>query len=1504
MFVFLVVMEMYVHVINYSHCIPIIAKMADLRLEAQGQARQSTPDKPTNGTSVVDAGGKLDNSVARDVENVRSVSSVMPCHRSDLPSVKEQLEVAKKRKTTQAEEYRKKKGFEYRQKMEKASDRKKELDKEEKERIDREARVEQSKRTAVLERKRQQEEEMMRRKREEYEKRQKQHEAAEERRKQQVTKTPTSKIVMHHSSPQPKRSYKAGPKTSAEVQRSPKLSKKQQSTLSFSASTTKSPSRSSPALSHAVKSSPSIVSRHPFVQEPSSSRTIHQDTVPTGVSTGAQKPPKLSKVPKSNMSFDTFAMTSTSQSHQTLSHASKSSPSIVSKSPFAQEQSPSLIVLQDTVATEVKRHSSPPSTHANQPQTSKGKKDSSISQLPSPSTSKSQKLKQESKKTPTANRSQEKVSQSSPSVGAKARIKKTLSHPKQQTSSPCRPRRDPHSKGILSDGKEAARDSINTRRAQHGSATGDVNEKKPTAPSGNVFTKKSPDWSKKKQNGSKNTSPNENGNTNGNDNEGLKGTASVKQLDKDIVEKERHEAEDELTAMKLEVETLGEPVVERVTEPVVESVVEKVTEAGERVVEPVMKPTVKQVVEPVGEPVVDVMVEPVGDPVVDVMVEPVMKKALTKADIQPEETGVNATKNVPKRITSATEIFFAERSTSLVVPDFSSRRYSDGATRTRKRGIVLDQPPMLPPGAWNPQTFVPSSSSVNQMEKVAEQGIQKGFSPDESRPEDGRSGSEKESEDDDKVEENAKRAVRRALIDAIMTQTREEKVELENMLKNKNLETPVSSAPDHTEPEGGANKDLLQKPNALQRMQSVPNILQDSDDEKEESVVERVRKTSAPALLTKKSSVDFEGLEVCQYGGRLDRLPSFSSLESLSTDKRHSHTQQPAFYSPSIFMATPFFQETAQENDSFYSYGSSDRDTKAHKEFEDDVSEFTDEDEEPTAHGSYTLPRTHWEDDVSCDSGGESEVHPNDGRPGVMMDDVVSSDEDDDSYQVKSGIMMDDVVSSDDDDDGYQIRSGIMMDDVVSSDEEDDSHKVFPSVMMDDVVSSDEEDDSHKVFPSVMMDDVVSSDEEDDSHKVFPSVMMNDVVSSDEDDTYQVRSGVAMDDVVSSDDNDDSHQTGLGAIIEDVISSDSETDEDHAVKHTFRILPKKDSFILFREVLSPTSPSEDESGPISDRSETNDEINHLPPINLPPPPLKGILKSPRPKEVPAPTWPSKVSFPDDEIVSSDEDIETKVAILPEPQASYDPNKQQNIMFSDDVVCSSSSEDEGPDDTSLHFHVRPTILMKFDGLPGGDNPQSLTKQVALDGTPVIQPNRGLFFEDVICSSDSDEDDQVDAPTSTTEVNSDHTPTSSQPTTYITTANTDCNAVEFSDGEKASKVLPVKTYEDDVLSSGEEEVDSGYPFGWSVPVVRIQHPSISSRGRSESSSEEFDPSFSDIPAPKSVDGNTQVVDHVSTSDSDTGFADSIPSSTQFGDGSGTFLSDEVASSSESDGDLFVY
>jgi hypothetical protein len=875
-----------------------------------------------------------------------------------------------------------------------------------------------------------------------------------------------------------------------------------------------------------------------------------------------------------------------------------------------------------------------------------------------------------------------------------------------------------------------------------------------------------------------------------------------------------------------------------------------------------MKPTVKQVVEPVGEPVVDVMVEPVGDPVVDVMVEPVMKKALTKADIQPEETGVNATKNVPKRITSATEIFFAERSTSLVVPDFSSRRYSDGATRTRKRGIVLDQPPMLPPGAWNPQTFVPSSSSVNQMEKVAEQGIQKGFSPDESRPEDGRSGSEKESEDDDKVEENAKRAVRRALIDAIMTQTREEKVELENMLKNKNLETPVSSAPDHTEPEGGANKDLLQKPNALQRMQSVPNILQDSDDEKEESVVERVRKTSAPALLTKKSSVDFEGLEVCQYGGRLDRLPSFSSLESLSTDKRHSHTQQPAFYSPSIFMATPFFQETAQENDSFYSYGSSDRDTKAHKEFEDDVSEFTDEDEEPTAHGSYTLPRTHWEDDVSCDSGGESEVHPNDGRPGVMMDDVVSSDEDDDSYQVKSGIMMDDVVSSDDDDDGYQIRSGIMM------------------------------------------DDVVSSDEEDDSHKVFPSVMMNDVVSSDEDDTYQVRSGVAMDDVVSSDDNDDSHQTGLGAIIEDVISSDSETDEDHAVKHTFRILPKKDSFILFREVLSPTSPSEDESGPISDRSETNDEINHLPPINLPPPPLKGILKSPRPKEVPAPTWPSKVSFPDDEIVSSDEDIETKVAILPEPQASYDPNKQQNIMFSDDVVCSSSSEDEGPDDTSLHFHVRPTILMKFDGLPGGDNPQSLTKQVALDGTPVIQPNRGLFFEDVICSSDSDEDDQVDAPTSTTEVNSDHTPTSSQPTTYITTANTDCNAVEFSDGEKASKVLPVKTYEDDVLSSGEEEVDSGYPFGWSVPVVRIQHPSISSRGRSESSSEEFDPSFSDIPAPKSVDGNTQVVDHVSTSDSDTGFADSIPSSTQFGDGSGTFLSDEVASSSESDGDLFVY
>ena len=604
------------------------------------------------------------------------------------------------------------------------------------------------------------------------------------------------------------------------------------------------------------------------------------------------------------------------------------------------------------------------------------------------------------------------------------------------------------------------------------------------------------------------------------------------------------------------------------------------------------------------------------------------------------------------------------------------------------------------------------------------------------------------------------------------------------------------------EDDGG---DVGQNPTkALHRMQSNPDIPPEETMDKLGEEV-RIRKTSAPALMTKKTSVDFEGMQISTYSGPLDHLPpytgSFESLDkSLGEHLDISPIKQTTTtISSEMLMSTPFFQDAT----------------------------------------------------------------------GGGFDAVSDSDLHEDNYQFGSNVG-DDVVSDSDEDDSYQLRSNVIMDDVVSDSDEDDSHHLRSNVV-DEVVSDSDEDDSYQLWSDVV-DEVVSDSDEDESYQLRSNVVDDVVSDSDEDESYQLPSNV-VDEVVSDSDENESYQLRSN-VVDDVVS-DSDEDENARKLPSFKMLPKKDSFILFKDTLSPPSPKDVETLFDSVDNTTKKDSIVLPPIPLPPPPLKGILKSRSKDTHPASTAPTSTTIPIDEVISSD----------------GEDNNGGGLKASDRPVGYSFAQLEADS---------PTVNATFDS--GGAGVRS--------GSTRAPHSRETHYQDVLCSSDDSEDEDNEIHDSTHPL----AITSGLPTSPLQPPP----PVDVEDGsishDTGGTVREINTEQttvkgvvpmDDVVSSSDSDelVADSYELETSIPVIRVQHPSTGD------SNQEDEP-------PVSPPGHHEVVGigsqddiwkeatagQVSNSDSDTGFADSVPNSLKFG--SGTVYSDEVVSSSESEGDLCVY
>ena len=621
--------------------------------------------------------------------------------------------------------------------------------------------------------------------------------------------------------------------------------------------------------------------------------------------------------------------------------------------------------------------------------------------------------------------------------------------------------------------------------------------------------------------------------------------------------------------------------------------------------------------------------------------------------------------------------------------------------------------------------------------------------------------------------------------------------------------------------------DELQNPTkALYRIQSNPDLSpEETMDELGEEV--RVRKTSAPALMTKKTSVDFEGLQIPAYLGPLDRLPPYTgSFESLNNSVGEHLDISPieqttTDISSEMLMSTPFFQDATGRGFDAVS------DIDQHKD-------------------SYQFRSN-------------------------VGDDVVSDSDEDDSYQLRSNAIMDDVVSDSDEDGSYQLRSDVV-DEVVSDSDEDDSYQLQSNGVVDEVVSDSDEDGSYQLRSDVV-DEVVSDSDEDDSYQLQSNGFVDEVVSdSDEDDSYQLRSNGVVDEVVSDSDEDDSYQLRSDVVVDEVVS-DSDEDEGARKHPSFRMLPKKDSFILFKDALSPPSPKDVETLFGSDDNTAKKDSIVLPPIALPPPPLKGILKSSRSKVThPASTAPTSTMVPIDEIISSD----------------GEDDNDGGLKASDSPVVYSSAQLE-PDS--------PTVNPTFDS--GGAS-------VRGGGTRAPHSPQNCY-QDVLCSSDDseDEDNEIRDNTQPLAIKSGLPTSPLQPSPPVgsedgSTSHDTGGTIHEIHMEQTTvkRVVPL----DDVFSSSDSDelVEDCYELEMSIPVIKVQPPSTGDSNQGDEPSVS-PPGHVDVGLKDNI-WREATAGQVSNSDSDTGFADSVPSSLKFG--SGTVYSDEVVSSSESEGDLFVY
>ena len=387
-------------------------------------------------------------------------------------------------------------------------------------------------------------------------------------------------------------------------------------------------------------------------------------------------------------------------------------------------------------------------------------------------------------------------------------------------------------------------------------------------------------------------------------------------------------------------------------------------------------------------------------------------------------------------------------------------------------------------------------------------------------------------------------------------------------------------------------------PHAMLRVPSAPEVCRPSseegsdgeqaeeeEEEKEEKAYERERKLSAPALMMKRESVDFQ--MPVPYSGPLEELPSFSSEESLNVEERDVsqkgiYLRMPAYHSPNHppFRGTDLtpLQESVPNDNAFYDCVSSEDD--------DDMSR------SPISEG-FCGPMM---DEVISDDDGSSRMNDEEFHKvfQVPADDIIESDSEDENS--RGGVLPSDVCDP-------PMHQGKWVDEVESSGDE------AMDIVMGESGHNVEEDEAELSLPHAdhPQDKVESS--------TFGSV---DVVSSDSESegegTKQKLAGLGadcLDNVSSESDSEGQHWNGGAMCSEDRSAS--------LQAHKMRWLVKKDSMLLYSK-WAPASQKSFESCPLDDEvvSCSSDEEERMGEgdrgfkrtgIALPPPPLKGILKN-------------------------------------------------------------------------------------------------------------------------------------------------------------------------------------------------------------------------------------------------------------------------------------------------------
>ena len=389
-------------------------------------------------------------------------------------------------------------------------------------------------------------------------------------------------------------------------------------------------------------------------------------------------------------------------------------------------------------------------------------------------------------------------------------------------------------------------------------------------------------------------------------------------------------------------------------------------------------------------------------------------------------------------------------------------------------------------------------------------------------------------------------------------------------------------------------------PHALLRAPSSPVIYHPpsevgSDGEEEEKDSERERNVSAPALMMKRESVQFQ--MPIPYSGPVERLPSFASDEALNTEERNLSEKgiyfsmwSPAYHPPQHLHHPPF-------------------------------------------PGTNLTPL--------------QESNP---VSGTICDCVSSEDDDDDSSGSPKrdricGPMMDEVISDNDDDedqmDGKEFHKlfKVPADDVIESDSEGErsSGGVLPcSVGVPLIQEGHWVDEAESSSDETV--DIVTSESE---HKLEGRTSLsppqaNQLQGKVESSSCKGVDAVSSESESESDSEGVENKLGGGAVRVDDVSRKNDSEgryQNGGATHNkdgsvspraskMRSIVKKDSMLLYSK-LPPTSQKSFQSWPLDDElvessSDEEEESKQVgdressiqrTAIPIPPPPLKGILKN-------------------------------------------------------------------------------------------------------------------------------------------------------------------------------------------------------------------------------------------------------------------------------------------------------